>query len=340
MKNKVVKTVLGILIAAIFLFLALRGQPLKEIFDIVVDANPLYIIVAAFFYFLSYITRSEKWRIQVENLDYKLVPKTAFYALMLHFFVNSFTIKLGGIIRCGNLKKTANIPFPTCFGSYMSECVFDFLFMFIGLFLILALEFNNIIKILTNLVVDLGVMNFFDNPIIIIGGAVFMLSLLVFFIYLYKKGKIFKNYQEKIQEFIDSLKKTFNIKKFWLFIFWNIVLWIMLYFMNYFLFIALFNSGASVLIIFTITAFSYAAWLMPNPGGIGSVEYFVLQAFLLFGLTKTSALAFGILSNGFTLFFTLFFGIALIIIQSLFKVFVQEPKNQIETDQKEADFKN
>ncbi len=328
MKNKIFKTLFGIAIAVLFLWLALRGQPVKEIIKTALTAKLFYIITATFFYFLSYVARSEKWRIQVENLNFKLIPKTAFYGLMLHFFVNSFTIKLGGFVRCGNIKKTANVPFPSCFGSYLSECVFDFLFMFLGLFVILAIQFNEIILILEKLFIDLGIDKLLQNTYFIIFFIIGGLILLVFLIYLYQKRLIFKKYRDKIQEFINSLKKTFTIKKFWLFMLWNIILWVMLYFMNLFLYKSLFDTGSSMFLIFTITTFSYAAWLMPNPGGIGSVEYFVLQSFLLFGLNSESALVFGILSNGFTLLTTLFFGFILIVIQSIFGFFNQKQKNE------------
>lgn len=323
MKSKLFKTIIGIVVAALFMLLALQGQPLDEIFEVILEVKIGYVLLAIFFYFLSYIARAEKWRIQVENLGFRLAPKTAFYALMLHFMVNSFTIKLGGFVRCGNLKKTAKIPFPSCFGSYMSECVYDFSFMFLGLFIVLAIEFEKILKIYTNLVEDLGLEFIHNTNFIIIAGVVGLL-LFILFIYLYHKQIILKKYRSKIKEFIDSLKKTFNIKKFWLFIVWNIVLWIMLYFMNYFLFLGVLGEAKSFLFIYTITVFLYVAWLIPSPGGIGSVEYFVLQAFLLYGLTAESALAFGILSNALTLFSTLFFGFILIVIQSLTGIFTQE----------------
>jgi glycosyltransferase 2 family protein len=336
MKSKLFKTLLGIAVAALFLFLALRGQPLDEIFEAILEVKIGYVLVAIFFYFLSYIARAEKWRIQVENLGFKLAPKTGFYAIMLHFMVNSFTIKLGGFVRCGNLKKTAKIPFPSCFGSYMSECVYDFSFMFLGLFIVLAIEFDKILKIYTNLIEDLGLEFLHKTNFLIISGIIGLL-LFILFIYLYHKRIILKKYRSKIKEFIDSLKKTFNIKKFWLFIVWNIVLWIMLYLMNYFLFLGVFGEAKSFLFIYTITVFLYAAWLIPSPGGIGSVEYFVLQAFLLYGLSAESALAFGILSNALTLFSTLSFGLILIVIQNLTGVFTQEKQSALGNSQSSED---
>ncbi|MBN2891609.1 MAG: flippase-like domain-containing protein [Bacteroidales bacterium] len=327
MKNKLLKTLLGIFVAAVFLFLSLRNQPIKDILSTVFSAKIGYVLLALLFYFISYIARSEKWRIQVENLNYKVAPKTAFYALMLHFFTNSFTIKLGAFVRCGNLRKTASVPFSSCLGSYLSECVFDFLFMFTGILIVLTIKFDEVLAILVKLLNDWGITKLFNNPLFVTVFVVVLVGVIVLCAVLYKKKLIFKKYHSKIKEFVDSVKMTFKLKRFFIFLMWGVLLWGMLFFMNLFLFKALFNNEISFIFVYTLTTFTYAAWLIPSPGGIGSVEYFVLQAFLLFGLSETSALAFGILSNGFTLLSTLFFGFVLIIIQSIFGVFVQKDKN-------------
>ena len=300
----------------------MRDQPFDEIFQTISKANFWYVLLAILFYLLSFVARSEKWRIQVENLGFKLIPKTAFYALILHYFVNSFTTKLGSFVRCGNLRKTSGVTLPACFGSYLSECIFDFMFMFLGVLIVLTIQFNNMILILSNLIDDFG-LEFLQNKNVLILITIIFVLLAILLVFLYKKEIIFKKYRNKIQEFIASVKKTFKIKKFWLFFMWQVVLWIMLFFMNYFLYLSIFEN-TNFTLIFTITVFLYAAWLLPTPGGIGSVEYFILHAFLLFGLSRTEALSFGILSNALTLFSTLLFGFILIFIQSISKIFSQK----------------
>lgn len=329
MKNKILKTLAGIVVATIFLFLALKDQPLHEIFDIIFEAKIGYVLLAFVFYFISYIARSEKWRIQVENLGFRVCPKSSFYAMILHFFTNSFTIKLGGIVRCVNFKKTTNVPFASCLGSYLSECIFDFIFVIVGVISILIIQFKEISNVFTRLFNDCGIEKIMDRPFLLILIFVIIIVLAIVIYISYKKELILKNYKAKVREFVRTLKKTFRIKKFWLFLAWNFVLWIMLFFMNLFLFKSIFDSEVSWYFLYTITTFTYVAWLIPSPGGIGSVEYFVLQAFLLYGLTKTSALAYGVLSNGFTLISTLFIGFSLIIIQGIFNPFTQKEQNPI-----------
>ena len=82
--------------------------------------------------------------------------------------------------------------------------------------------------------------------------------------------------------------------------------------MNLFLFKALFNSAPSFSFLVTITSFIYASWVLPSPGAIGSVEYFSIQAFSIFSLSKYQALSFGFLSNTLTLFVTIVLGLIVI----------------------------
>ncbi len=324
MKSKILKLLGGILIAIFFLYLTLRNQPVDEIFKVVLNAKLGYIFLAFVFYFLSYIARSEKWRIQLDNVNLKVPSLKAFYAIMMHYFADSFTVKFGVVVRCLNLKKNTDVKFAPCIGTCISEAIFDIIFLFLGILIVLIIRFENVSEIFLNLYYAFDFQESLSNP-----GNIFLIVIAVFFvivfsIFLFRKGSNIKKYKEKIREFINVLKKTFNIKRFWAFFVWNIMLWAMLYLMNLFLYRALFDNEISFFFIYSLTTFTYLAWLLPNPGGIGSVEYFALQAFLLFGFAEQSAIAFGFLSNGFTLFANLFFGFVLIIINKLFGLFADK----------------
>ena len=312
-KKQIFRTVFGVLLALFFLFLTLKGKNISEIWETIKNANFWYIVLSIFIYLLTFVTRSEKWRIQVENLGYKVFPKTAYFSLMLHYFFNSFTPKLGAIARCGDLKQKNKVPFSDCFASYMSEVVFDFLFLFLGLFIVIIIEFDKIKLVFYELFIDLKI--YLDNHqhilfFLVIAGIIFVVVVFVMW-----KKNLFSKFDNQIKSFFRALAKTFKIKKFLLFIIWNIILWILLFLMNYFLFKSLFDYKINMSFILTITTFTYTAWLIPTPGGIGSVEYFALQAFLLFGLNSHDAVSFGILSNGLTFFTVIIFTIFLMFIQ-------------------------
>ncbi len=331
MKSKILKTIAGILIAVFFLYLTLKNQPVNEIFKVVLSAKLEFIFLAAVFYFLSYVARSEKWRIQLDNVNLHVSSPLAFYSIMMHYFTDSFTVKLGVAVRCISLKKNTKIKITPCAGTCLSEAIFDLIFLFLGILIVLLIRFDKVSQALWEFWNNFNIAKFLSKP-----GNILLTIILIVLVFigiklLIRKGMKLAEYQDKILEFEDILKKTFKIKRFRIFLMWNITLWAMLFFMNLFLFKALFNNEITFLFVYSITTFTYLAWLLPNPGGIGSVEYFVLKAFIIFGFAEQSAIAFGFLSNGFTLFANLFFGFTLIILQKFFGLFpkvdyLDEPK--------------
>lgn len=324
-KKNLFQLIFGVLLAVFLLYLTLKGKDLNKIWETIKTTNILYLALAVFVYLLSFITRSEKWRIQVENLDYKVCPKSSYFAMMLHYFVNSFSPKLGVIARCSDLKKKNNVPFSACFGSYMSEVVFDTLFLFIGLFFVVVAEFDKIRIVFEKLFSDVESYLHLHQQYYIF--VVFLVVIILSFIYIFKTKNYFRIYDNSLKTLIKSISKTFTIKKFPLFVLWNLILWLLLLAMNYFLFKSLFDYKINFGFLLTITTFTYSAWLMPTPGGIGSVEYFVLQAFLLFGLNAHDAISFGILSNGLTFLSVLIFTSFLLFFQQISKFF--SPKDKL-----------
>ncbi len=325
MNKKLIRTIVGLFLAALFLFLTLKGKDINKIWQTIKSANIYFLFLTVVAYLLSFVARSEKWRIQVENLNYKVSPKSAYFAMMMHYFFNSFTPKLGSIARCSDLKEKNNVPFSACFASYMSEVIFDTIFLFIGLFLVIITEYKKIRIVFSKFFSDFE-KYFNSHQQIFIYFTIASLALIIF-IYFFKKKNYFRKYDNHFNTFFKSISKTFKIKKFALFFLWNIILWLFLFLMNYFLFKSIFDTKITSELILTITIFTYFGWLMPTPGGIGSVEYFVLQAFLLFGLNAHNAISFGILSNGITFFSVLIFSSFLILLQKSTKLF--SPKRKL-----------
>jgi hypothetical protein len=50
-------------------------------------------------------------------------------------------------------------------------------------------------------------------------------------------------------------------------------------------------------------------WALPSPNGIGTTHFIILNLFIVFGLSESSAVTFGILSNGLILIFTILYGL-------------------------------
>ncbi len=314
--KKIFKYLSGFILAGIFLYLSLKGKDFSAILHGIKNSNKLYLIFSVFFYLFSFVGRAEKWRIQIENLKFKVNPKHTYFALTMHYFFNAFTPKLGIFARCRELKSRTQISISSCLASYFSEVALDTISLLAALIFILLVEFQKIKIIFSNFINDLSGKIHIKNLYYLL----FILFILVFFLAL--KNKKLRQKNSGIQTFLSSIKKTFKLKKIGLFIIWNFVVWICLLLFNYFMFKSITTSvECNFNIILTITVFTYFGWLMPTPGGIGSVEYFILQAFLLFGLDSHLAVSFGIISNGITFLSILSIGIIFLILDKTKKIF-------------------
>ena len=310
-KNKFLNYTSSFLLAAILMYFALKEVDFKEVIKELKNVRIGYILIALGTYYLSLLARAEKWRIQVENLGYKLSSFKTFWVMVYHYFFNSFTVKLGAVARCTILLRE-NVSMSKCLGTFISEMIYDIFFLIIATIVMLVVEYKKVIPIFSGFKtnVDIYLSQRWKNLLIVFISII----ILVFIIYFISK-KFLKNTKfgkwvlDKIKSFSFAVKSTFKLQKFPLFIAWNGVLWILLFFMNFYLARALNIPIISIGFIIAITVFTYYGWLIPTPGGIGSVEYFVLQSFLLFALSRHSAIVYGLMSNTLTLFGILFLGL-------------------------------
>lgn len=310
-KNKFLNFTVSILLSVVLLYFALKKVDFRELYKELQNVRIIYILLALFIYYFTLIARAEKWKIQVENLDYKISHSIAFLAIVYHYFFNSFTVKLGAVARCAVLKKE-KVSISECIGTCFSEMIYDFIFLIAATILMFIVEYKKVIPIFSGLKsnIDAYLTQRWKIILIISFSLIFLSFLSYFIIKKYLKNKKTSTwFIDEIKSFNIALKSTFRLKKFFLFLVWNFVLWILLFYMNFYLAKAVNISYTNFGLILAITVFTYYAWLLPTPGGIGSVEYFVLQSFLLFALSRHSAVVYGLLSNSLTLFGILLLGI-------------------------------
>ncbi len=305
------------MVAVFFLYLVLRKVDIDKLTTQLANVNYLFILLALFVYFMTLFARSEKWKIQIENLGYRQSSFFTYIAIVYHYFFNSFTIKLGPVARCTMLTRK-KVPLTECLGTIVSEMVFDLIFLIFFSLLLLLFKISDLIQIFKKFFSDFQ--NIFNAKLheIIIAVVILLVLYALFRLLLnfyLKQTKFYKYFKKQAKIFIVAIKDSIKLKKFPLFILWNFVLWGLLFLMNYFLLKSVHIQGVSFVLILAVTVFTYYGWLLPTPGGIGSVEYFLLQAFAIFSIDSHKAVAFGIIANTMT-----FFGI--IILGSLTTIFV------------------
>lgn len=320
MNKNIVQSILGVAIGGFFLFLTLKNKPLTEIADSLQAANMLWIGLSGVALIAVFILRAMRWRLLVDNVGYKTKKRHVAYALTMGYFVNSFTPKLGEIMRCTTLHKKDGVPIANSLGTVVSERVYDLIILFLGLTVIFILEVNRLGHILDGLIQTISKLFSTNSLLTLLVLAVIVALGYILFRYLTKKG-LFNRITLFITDMMKTVRSTFRIKNYRGFLTLTILIWFALVAMNYCFLMSLPETNQHNLYFAIVVLFvGSIGWALPSPGGIGTTHFFILQLFLAFNLTESAGIAFGVISNGLTFLYTIAFGVLAIILNT-FKTF-------------------
>ncbi|MDT8400675.1 MAG: lysylphosphatidylglycerol synthase transmembrane domain-containing protein [Bacteroidales bacterium] len=320
MRKHIINAVTGIIIGGFFLYLTLRNKPLDQIFELLSAAKTSWILLSIVFLVIMFFFRAYRWKLLIKNDGHHPDIKNVSYSLLLGFFVNSFTPKLGEIIRCTSLQKSTGIPVSRSFGTVISERIYDLIALIIAISIILLLEFDRLRKLIItagNSIRNSLTSNLL-NLALLIGGLVLLILALVMISSHYK---LIDKIRSFLKELWHTVKNTFRIKSSRMFAFQTIMIWLFMILVNYCCLRALPSTESlSLYFAFVVLFVGTIGWAIPSPGGIGTSHFFVLQLFLLFSLSEETGITYGLLVNGITVLFTIGGGMLAIIIVNSFKL--------------------
>lgn len=309
MLRKILNILLGLLIGAGFLIITFKDKSYVEIFESLKDANIFWVIANGICLFITFFLRSYRWKILLENAGAKAKTVNVLYSVIMGYAVNSFTPKLGEIARCVGLKGSDNVKTSVSLGTVVTERIYDVLVLGMGIVFCFIVELDKLVALFTKVLENNGLINLDSSYKLALILAIALVAFVGLF-FVIKKIKLFEKVKAFIYEIIDTVKKSFHIKKIRLFIVLTVAIWVILTIMNYCCLKALPATDNFSLYFATIVLFiAGIGWALPSPGGIGTTHFFVLQIFIAFNLNESSGLAFAVLSNGLTLVFTWIIGI-------------------------------
>ena len=128
---------LGLLISALFVYLALRQVDLSRMWLVIRTADPVLFSLVVLLNLFQYVIRAWRWSILVEPVK-KTALSNRLYALMIGFAANCILpARLGEIIRANTLAQREHISTSSTLGTIVVERIFDgltlLLFLMIGL---------------------------------------------------------------------------------------------------------------------------------------------------------------------------------------------------------------
>ncbi len=145
MPKKYKQLLIGLIVSAVFLWLAFRRVPFADLWKALKTINYIYTIPLMFFIMLSMYWRALRWRLYfLPGRD--LSSWRLFGPLMVGFGVNNvLPARAGEILRPLALAKQEGIPFSEGIGTIVIERIFDTLTMLVMFFIALQfITFGNI----------------------------------------------------------------------------------------------------------------------------------------------------------------------------------------------------
>ena len=283
--KKVLRLAIPLLLAAFFGWYTFSKVPIAEIIPYFKKAHYGWIALGMFCGLLSHLSRSYRWKFQLEPLNYNIKYANSVMAVFITYLANYGIPRSGEVLRAAVLTNYENVPFEKAFGTIVAERVADFVILLSIVAITLVLQFDFIYKLLEA--------SFQPQKLIIAGLlAVFFFGIIVLYL---KRSQ--SKFAIKINTFfkglVEGILSIFKMKQKWAFIFHTIFIWIMYLLMFYFTTFAVDDlkgiSLGAILIAFIAGSFTIAA----TNGGIFVYPLAIAAAFALFEIPENPSIAFG-----------------------------------------------
>lgn len=261
-------------------------------------------------YFISNVSRAARWLLLLKPLGYSPRPVNAFFTLMIGYFANLGFPRIGEILRPTFFAGYEKMPVEKVLGTIVTERIADVLALLVVMTLAFALEFDKLWSFILefqNAETDTAA----GMPLLLkltIAAAIIGIAL-AFYVWKNWENLSKKPFAVKIIDLIKGLWEGVmtvrKLEKPGLFLFHTVNIWFMYFLMTYLGFFAFAPTAELTplagLIIFVTGALGI---VIPTPGGLGSYNFLVTNALVLFyGINGNDAFSFSII-----LFFALNLG--------------------------------
>lgn len=281
---------------------AALGTPPEEcnffqaILEYIKSANYVWILIALSFYVISNISRSLRWRMLLEPLSHKPKFLNAFSTVMVGYLVNLGIPRSGEFVRAGLLSQHEKMEPEKVMGTIVTSRVIDVLCLLVTIGLTLILSFDNFVNYFRDEVDLSNRFGFLSSPLFLsLLGIIFIGSILL--IWKFRNQLFASKLGQKIKKIIvgfwEGILSIKDLKSPVAFIFHTIVIWVCYYLMTYLMFFS-FVPTADLAPVAGLVVFVFGTLgiVVPSPGGMGTYQYLISEALMLYGVEFPEAFAF------------------------------------------------
>lgn len=287
-KSPILKNILTVLIsvviAGLFLWLALRGLDFDKIKGSLQKANYLWVAFAAVFGVSAYVFRAVRWNLLLEPMGYKISSSNSLWSISFGYLMNLTIPRSGEVARSTALYGVEKVPVDKSFGTIILERVVDLVCMGIFALLTLIFKYDTLIsfyKLATEQKPDdKKELNWFEQQLMKIGitdleqvyfylkaSIVILIISALIYLFIFKKEKL-KSFTKGV---FEGLKSILNLRQKGKFILLTAGIWICYFFASYLVCFALPETsnftpadGCFILVVGTL------GMIIPASGGIGA----------------------------------------------------------------------
>lgn len=276
-----------------YVFSGLTEAEKNELYVSLESANYWWIALSIVFGVLSHASRAIRWRYTIETIGKPPSFWNSFFTVMIGYVANFALPRLGEVTRPGLLAKYEGLPFNKLFGTIVAERIADLIMLGIIILTVIALQFELLREMLFNLFEQSSPGLNVQDVVIIVMVAVLGAGVFFFFMLSRSKNPFFVKLRNLFFGFMEGLKSILVMKNKWKFIFHTILIWVLYIGMFYVCCFSLEEAVnlplAGILAGFVMGSIS----IVLVQGGIGVFPLAVMETLILYGISKTSALALG-----------------------------------------------
>jgi|SRR5690554_2146371 len=276
-----------------YVFKDLTTTEKTELFTSLKKANYFWVGLSILFGLLSHLSRAMRWKYTIRPLGKNPKLSNSFLTVMIGYVANLALPRLGEVTRPGLLAKYEGLPFNKLFGTIVAERAADLIVLMLIMLGVVLMEFDLLKDMLYQFLENsTGKFSVTNLMILLIGGFV-GLAVFLFFILSKSQNPFFVKVRELLRGILEGVETILKMKDKGAFILHTIFIWVMYVGMFYLCFFSIAETS-SVPLSGVLAAFVMGSLaIVFVQGGLGVFPIAIMETLILYGISKTSALALG-----------------------------------------------
>ncbi|MFT6333741.1 MAG: hypothetical protein ACI86M_000998 [Saprospiraceae bacterium] len=317
--NKTLKSILKILmflsIGVSILYIVYRKNNAKFIEDCLINGTPLsdcnlidkiltdvgtanftWIFIALGFYIWSNVARSIRWRMLIEPLGKMPRFANTLSTVLITHLVNLGIPRSGEFVRAGLLAKYEDLEAEKVMGTIVTSRIIDVLCLLVTIGITLILSFDNFAGYFQDSDLMGGKLSSLFSPLnigILAIGSVIGLAALWKYRKVILATKIGNKVWNILLGFWEGILTIKDLRSPSRFIFHTVTIWVCYYLMTYLMFFS-FAPTADMAPVAGLVVFVFGTLgvVIPSPGGMGTYQFLISEALVLYAIPSTEAFSF------------------------------------------------